>query len=55
MYTSGSTIEISYDYLNDLIVYEVFVAADSFVAVGYGDSMTDTDMCFWSGNGAKSI
>ena len=54
-YNDGTTVEISYDPTAKTIVYNVNVTLGTYVAVGYGDSMTDTDMCFWNGNGASSI
>ena len=36
------------------ILYVVNVTADSYIAAGYGDSMTDTDMVSWIANGAAS-
>ena len=36
-------------------MYNANVVFGSYVAVGYGYSMTNTDMCFWSANGATSI
>ena len=54
-YTDGTTVEISYDPTDKTIVFNVDVTFGSYVAVGYGDTMTNTDMCFWSANGALSI
>ena len=54
-YTSGATIEIYYDKVMDTLVYEANVPFGSYVSVGYGSSMTNTDMCFWSANGVSSI
>jgi len=55
IYSTGSVVEISYDPTAKEIVYNVNVTSGTYVAVGYGTSMTDTDMCFWNGNGASSI
>ena len=54
-YTDGTVIEIFYDPKEAVIVYNANVTTGSFAAVGYGKSMTDTDMCFWSAKGASSI
>jgi len=47
-YSTGSVVEISYDPIVKNIVYNVNVTTGTYVAVGYGTSMTDTDMCFWN-------
>jgi hypothetical protein len=53
-YTSGATVEIYYDAAEDTLVYQANVPFGSYIAVGYGSSMTKTDMCFWSADGLLS-
>lgn len=52
---NGSQLSASYDATNDVVVYDVLVMAQSYLAIGYGTSMTNTDMCYWGSNGASSL
>jgi DOMON domain len=36
-------------------VYDVMVMQNTYLAIGYGTSMTNTDMAFWGANGAQSV
>jgi len=54
-YTTGSEVVIYYDPAAKTIVYNVNVVSGTYVAIGYGPSMTDTDMVFWNADGANSI
>lgn len=37
------------------MVYDVFVVANSWIAIGYGSSMTNTDMVWWSNGGETNL
>lgn len=50
----GSMLNATYDAINDVIVYDVCVQPNTWFAIGYGSSMTNTDMVWWSGNGTYS-
>ena len=45
----------NYDSNLGLVQYDVFVAQNSYVAIGYGTSMTNTDMVYWANNGSSSV
>ena len=47
----GSTLSINWDPETEEILYEAHVVSETFLATGYGTSMSDTDMCWWSSNG----
>jgi hypothetical protein len=38
-----------------MVQYDVIVMPNSYIAIGYGNSMTNTDMCYWGANGASSL
>jgi hypothetical protein len=52
--TDGSQIQISYLPSTNEIQYIVNVTAGSYIAAGYGTSMSGTDMVAWIANGALS-
>ena len=45
-----STISMYYDSASDLVNFSAAVAPNSYVAVGFGTSMFDTDMIYWLQN-----
>ena len=47
-------LNATYDTTMGMVVYDVCVQPDSYLAIGYGTSMTDTDMVWWSANGLTS-
>ena len=53
-YDDGSSIEISYLPSSNEIQYIANVTATSYFALGYGTSMTNTDMVSWIANGTGS-
>ena len=42
-----STITMYYDSASDLVNFSAAVAPNSYVALGFGTSMFDTDMVYW--------
>ena len=50
----GSTLNYTYDPINDVVVYDVCVPDGNWFAIGYGSSMTNTDMVWWSANTTNS-
>ena len=52
--SNGSLLNATYDSTLDAVVYDVCVQPNSWLAVGYGTSMTNTDMVWWSANGDAS-
>lgn len=52
--SKGMTFTAYYDNLSLKIVYTVHLPAKSWFSIGYGWSMDQTDMAFWSANGASS-
>lgn len=48
--TDGSSLEISYEPNFDKIKFVVFVANYSYVGMGFGDDMINTDMVAWIAN-----
>ena len=55
-YGSGATLRINYDpdAFGQNILYTAKVPNGSYLSVGYGTSMFNTDMILWSANGASS-
>ncbi len=47
-------MKISYNTKLNAIQYNVAVAASSYVAIGYGINMDNTNMVLWIANGANS-
>jgi hypothetical protein len=52
---NGSTLYAVYDSTNNVVIYNVVVMPGTYLAIGYGTSMTNTDMAFWGANGASSV
>jgi len=52
--SDDTSVEISYDPIAQTILYNVNVSQGTYVAVGYGNSLIDTDMTYWNGDGANS-
>jgi hypothetical protein len=52
---NGSTLYASYISASSLIQYNVVVMPNTYLAIGYGTSMTNTDMAFWGANGTASV
>ena len=46
-FDDGSSINMFYDPSTQLVNYSVTVPLNSYVALGYGATMTDTDMSYW--------
>jgi hypothetical protein len=38
-----------------MVQYQVLLMPNSWLGIGYGSSMTNTDMSVWESNGASSI
>lgn len=51
---NGSQVFIKFNNSTELVEYNVLVMGGSWVAIGYGATMTDTDMVLWSADGASS-
>ena len=54
-FDNGSRMNITYSLANDNIVFDVLVMNNSYVGIGYGNQMTNTDLVFWSANGTESF
>jgi len=52
--TSNGGLNYSYDSATNSVVYDVCVNANTYLSIGYGSSMTNTDMVYWGANGASS-
>ena len=52
--TTGSEITMSYDSGSQLINIKSKVPANSYFAIGFGSSMTNTDMSYWLNDGTES-
>jgi len=52
---NGSTLYAWYDSTNNWIEYDVIVMKDTWLSIGYGTSMTDTDMAFWGANSTQPV
>ena len=46
---------MSFDTTNLQFVFESIVKDGAYLAIGFGDSMTDTEMLQWSANGEGSF
>jgi hypothetical protein len=44
-------LNATYDSTLQVVIYDVCVQPNSYMAIGYGTSMTDTDMVYWGANG----
>ena len=44
---NGTTFDCKYNTDLQMVQYDVVVAPGSYFAIGYGSSMTDTDMVQW--------
>lgn len=51
---NGSTLYAVYDSVNSVVIYNVVVMPGTYLAIGYGTTMTNTDMAFWGANGLSS-
>ena len=47
-------LNATYDSTLGAVIYDVCVQPNSWLAIGYGTSMTNTDMVWWSANDAAS-
>ena len=52
--SKGMTFTAYYDNISQKIVFTVNLPAKSWFSIGYGWNMDQTDMAFWSANGASS-
>ena len=52
--SNGSMLNATYDSTLGAVIYDVCVQPNSWLAIGYGTSMTNTDMVWWSANDAAS-
>ena len=43
-WTNGPSFDMSFDSSNQSIKFEVLLPKDQYLAIGFGDSMDDTDM-----------
>ena len=52
---NGSTLYAAWDATNSVVQYDAIVMKNTYMSIGYGTDMTNTDMVFWSANGASSV
>lgn len=52
---NGSTLYAVWDATNSVVQYDAIVMAGTYLSIGYGTDMTNTDMVFWGANGASSV
>ena len=52
--SDGSTLSMSYDSTTEMVNYKATLIDNSYLGLGYGSSMTDTDMVIFSADGASS-
>jgi hypothetical protein len=50
----NGTLEYTYDVATSKIVFNAHVKAGSYIAFGWGSTMSNTDMVLWRANGAGS-
>lgn len=48
---NGSILTAWYDKVNDWVEFDVWVKPSTWIAIGFGTSMTETDVAFFSSNG----
>lgn len=53
--SDGASTKITYNTTMNAIQYVTTVPKGSYFSVGYGNSMTRTDMVVWEANGASSV
>jgi hypothetical protein len=51
---NGSTLSARYDLTRQLVIFEVLVKANSYLAIGFGKLMTNTNIAFWNADGQNS-
>lgn len=51
---NGTQLYVSWDVAMEKVVYDVLVMDKSYIAIGYGTTMTNTDMVSWNANGLSS-
>jgi len=52
---NGSTLYASYNSATSTVQYNAIVMPNTYLAIGYGTTMENTDMAFWGANGADSV
>ena len=52
---NGTYLTGFYDSANNVVQYDAYVQPNSWIAIGYGSSMTNTDMVYWGANGNSSL
>lgn len=52
---NGSTLYASYDSTNSQVIFNAIVMPNTYLAIGYGTSMVQTDMAFWGANSTASV
>lgn len=53
--SDGASTKITYNTTMNSIQYVTYVPKGSYFSVGYGNSMSRTDMVVWEANGASSV
>ena len=46
--SDGSTISLAYDPFTETLYFHVNVKIGTFIALGFGSTMTDTEIIMWS-------
>ena len=52
--SNGSSLAIEWDTANNRVQFWATVMENSFLGLGFGQTMTDTEMIVWSANGNQS-
>jgi len=42
-----------YDYINDQVQFDVVLEPNSYLVLGFGSTLTSTDLVYWSANGLQ--
>ena len=48
---NGTLLYVTYDNASALVQYKVLVQDQSWIAIGYGTTMTNVYMCLWTADG----
>lgn len=51
---NGNSLNVTYDATLDAVVFDVLLKDKSYVALGFGKSLQNTDMVYWGANGDDS-
>jgi hypothetical protein len=52
---NGTSLGAFFNTTISMVQYDVIVKPKTWIAIGYGKTMTNTDMSYWGNNGADSL